>query len=198
MSGQTEQSPTNPQDYVSFSASTWGSSRAGDDDNNADTRETPPPDVVQHRGFGFLSEESTEILVKALYMSLFAILGAFLRIVVAQLFGEECANPGTVGWLKAGSPLCVTADGNAGRLGGIVFAVSLGPLKGATLVNKSVLFDSVTLSERPSFGATGQHWHEGAYSVASLSLSFLSFCLLNTHSFVAHTHPYSSRTSATL
>lgn len=59
-----------------------------------------------------------------MFMSIFAILGALLRIVVAQLFGEECANPGTVGWLKAESALCVTADGDTGRLGGVVFAVS--------------------------------------------------------------------------
>lgn len=43
-------------------------------------------------------------------------------MVIAQLFGEECANPGSVGWLAASSPLCVTADGSATQSGGIVFA----------------------------------------------------------------------------
>lgn len=61
-------------------------------------------------------------LVIAMYMSLFAILGALVRIILAQLFGEECSNPGTVGWLAASSPLCVTADGSAQREGGIIFA----------------------------------------------------------------------------
>lgn len=43
--------------------------------------------------------------------------------MLAQLFGEECKNPGTVGWLKASSPLCVTADGTTEQVeGGIVFA----------------------------------------------------------------------------
>ena len=61
-------------------------------------------------------------LVIAMYMGVFAILGALVRIVLAQLFGEECSNPGTVGWLAASSPLCVTADGSAQREGGIIFA----------------------------------------------------------------------------
>lgn len=61
-------------------------------------------------------------MVQGLYMAIFAILGATLRIAIAQLFGEECANPGTVGWLAASSPLCVTADGSTKREGGIIFA----------------------------------------------------------------------------
>ncbi len=48
--------------------------------------------------------------------------GALLRMVLAQLFGEECKNPGTIGWLKAGQPLCVTADGEQSISGGIIFA----------------------------------------------------------------------------
>lgn len=43
-------------------------------------------------------------------------------MILAQLFGEACANPGTVGWLSAGSPLCVTKDGETQQQGGIVFA----------------------------------------------------------------------------
>jgi fluoride ion exporter CrcB/FEX len=45
-----------------------------------------------------------------------------MRMVLAQLFGEACANPGTVGWLSAGAPLCVTKDGSTTQTGGIVFA----------------------------------------------------------------------------
>ncbi len=55
-------------------------------------------------------------------MSIFAMFGALLRMVLAQLFGEECKNPGTIGWLKAGQPLCVTADGETSISGGIIFA----------------------------------------------------------------------------
>jgi fluoride ion exporter CrcB/FEX len=51
-----------------------------------------------------------------------AIVGVLLRMIIAQFFGEACANPGTVGWLAASSPLCVTADGSATQSGGIVFA----------------------------------------------------------------------------
>ncbi len=43
-------------------------------------------------------------------------------MILAQLFGEECKNPGTVGWLKSGQPLCVTADGDTSISGGIIFA----------------------------------------------------------------------------
>jgi CrcB protein len=60
--------------------------------------------------------------VQACYLSMAAILGVLVRMITAQFFGEECANPGTVGWLAASSPLCVTADGSATQSGGIVFA----------------------------------------------------------------------------
>jgi len=61
-------------------------------------------------------------LITVCYMSLASMLGSFLRIILAQLFGEECKNPGTVGWLAAASPLCVTNDGVVSQVGGIVFA----------------------------------------------------------------------------
>jgi len=66
--------------------------------------------------------KSKRAAVTMVYLSIFAVLGAMVRIVIAQLFGEECKNPGTVGWLKAGQPLCVTADGEASVEGGIIFA----------------------------------------------------------------------------
>jgi fluoride ion exporter CrcB/FEX len=61
-------------------------------------------------------------LVQACYLALAAILGTLLRITIAQLFGEECNNPGTIGWLSAAAPLCVTGDGDASQEGGIIFA----------------------------------------------------------------------------
>jgi len=63
-----------------------------------------------------------DVIIETMYMSIFAVFGCFLRIFLAQLFGEECKNPGTVGWLKAGQPLCVTADGDTTVEDGIIFA----------------------------------------------------------------------------
>ncbi|CAB9497165.1 expressed unknown protein [Seminavis robusta] len=73
--------------------------------------------------YSVLTKLQKKELVQFCYLSAAAITGALLRIMLAQLFGEECKNPGTVGWLKASSPLCVTADGHAELVeGGIVFA----------------------------------------------------------------------------
>jgi len=72
--------------------------------------------------FGKMTPETLKWIVTCVWLSVAAMVGCFFRIVLAQLFGEECANPGTVGWLAAGSPLCVTAGGNADVQGGIVFA----------------------------------------------------------------------------
>jgi len=60
--------------------------------------------------------------ITVMQMTIFAVLGTILRIIMAQLFGEECKNPGTVGWLKGEEPLCVTADGETSIEGGIIFA----------------------------------------------------------------------------
>mmetsp|Transcript_13044 Transcript_13044/g.27632 ORF Transcript_13044/g.27632 Transcript_13044/m.27632 type:complete len:856 (-) Transcript_13044:107-2674(-) len=58
----------------------------------------------------------------AFYICVFSIIGSLLRIGMAQLFGEECANPGTVGWIRSEQPLCVTNDGVTSRQGGIIFS----------------------------------------------------------------------------
>ena len=72
----------------------------------------------------FLRQKSQDPVVRltACYIALAAIGGSLLRMVLAQLFGEACANPGTVGWLSAGAPLCVTKDGSTTQPGGIIFA----------------------------------------------------------------------------
>jgi len=69
-----------------------------------------------------LQEDATVFWVTACWIGVAAILGALLRIVMAQLFGEECANPGSVGWLSSGAPLCVTANGETLQEGGVLFA----------------------------------------------------------------------------
>ena len=80
-------------------------------------------DEIRVPWFGVLSKVQKKELLKVCYLSAAAITGALLRIMLAQLFGEECKNPGTVGWLKASSPLCVTADGHTELVGGgIIFA----------------------------------------------------------------------------
>lgn len=43
-------------------------------------------------------------------------------MLLAQIFGENCGNPGTVGWLSSGAPLCVTADGDTLQEGGVLFS----------------------------------------------------------------------------
>ena len=85
-------------------------------------------------------------MVIAMYMSVFAVLGALLRIILAQLFGEECSNPGTVGWLAASSPLCVTADGYAQREGGIIFADLPANLIGSFLMGMLQSTDTMGLA----------------------------------------------------
>lgn len=63
-----------------------------------------------------------ETATAAACISLGAVAGALARMVLAQVFGEACANPGTVGWLSAGAPLCVTVNGAVSQQGGMVFS----------------------------------------------------------------------------
>lgn len=67
------------------------------------------------------NEARNKHIVQGLYIGLFAILGTFLRVVLAQVFGEYCKNPDTIGWLAASAPLCVT-NGGATEQGGVIFA----------------------------------------------------------------------------
>jgi fluoride ion exporter CrcB/FEX len=69
-----------------------------------------------------LKRESRLYWVQACYIGLGAVLGALVRMILAQIFGENCANPGSIGWLPASSPLCVTAQGDISQAGGVLFA----------------------------------------------------------------------------
>ena len=68
------------------------------------------------------SDAKSKDFVQGIYIGLFAILGTLLRMLVAQVFGEYCKNPDSIGWLKASAPLCVTHGGSATEQGGIIFA----------------------------------------------------------------------------
>lgn len=107
------------------------------------------------------TEKQMKTLVIAMYMSVFAMLGALLRIVLAQLFGEECSNPGTVGWLAASSPLCVTADGFAQREGGIIFADLPANLIGSFLMGMLQSTDTMGLPVSvPIAWTTADSWFQ--------------------------------------
>lgn len=67
-------------------------------------------------------DEEVKWVLTACWVAIGAMLGSVMRIIIAQLFGDACANPESVGWLSAGAPLCVTQDGNTQQQGGIVFA----------------------------------------------------------------------------
>jgi len=69
-----------------------------------------------------MKKESRLYWVQACYIAVGAIFGTLGRMILAQIFGEECANPGTVGWLSSGAPLCVTAEGDTVQEGGVLFA----------------------------------------------------------------------------
>ena len=88
--------------------------------------------------------------VQACYIALAAVAGSLLRIGMAQVFGEECANPGTIGWLAAAAPLCVTKDGDTVQEGGIIFsdlpANILGSFLMGTLQSAAVLHLAVPMA----------------------------------------------------
>jgi fluoride ion exporter CrcB/FEX len=69
-------------------------------------------------------ERSTKrkTIIEACYLGIAAMLGTLLRLVLAQLFGQACSNPGTIGWIADDAALCVTANGQASQQGGIIFA----------------------------------------------------------------------------
>ena len=60
--------------------------------------------------------------MQACYLGIAAIFGTLLRLVLAQLFGQACSNPETVGWIADEAVLCVTRDGQTTQNEGIIFA----------------------------------------------------------------------------
>jgi hypothetical protein len=70
----------------------------------------------------YFYEDRRKPLVQMCYLGIAAILETLRHMILALLIGVECANPGTVGWLAASSPLCITAVGETSQQGGVVFA----------------------------------------------------------------------------
>ena len=87
----------------------------------ADAEGGEGPETLSDAGSFFSTPTKNKSYVQGVYIALFAILGTFLRMIVAQVFGEYCKNPDSIGWLKASAPLCVT-NGGATEQGGIIFA----------------------------------------------------------------------------
>ena len=71
-----------------------------------------------------MTTEQLSVIVTCIWMSIAAIFASLIRILIAQSFGDDCEDPGTLGWLASGSPLCVKAGGETDQQDGIVFAVS--------------------------------------------------------------------------
>lgn len=75
---------------------------------------------------GMLSGQSPaskrRTFVQACYLGIAAVFGTLLRLIMAQLFGQACSNPETVGWIADEAVLCVTRDGQTTQNEGIVFA----------------------------------------------------------------------------
>ncbi|KAG7374004.1 CrcB-like domain containing protein [Nitzschia inconspicua] len=60
--------------------------------------------------------------VQACYLGVAAMIGTLVRLIMAQLFGQACSNPGTIGWIADDAALCVTSNGAGQQMGGIIFA----------------------------------------------------------------------------
>lgn len=111
-----------------FFAPFFNNKTTGTDNDNASQTCSQASSSVQSLSSNIsftVGKENKAEVVTAIYISIFAMLGALTRMVTAQFFGEECASPGTVGWLAASAPLCVTADGyvtSSSGTGGVIFA----------------------------------------------------------------------------
>jgi fluoride ion exporter CrcB/FEX len=70
----------------------------------------PPPPLLTLNYLSLSNVITTTTATTVCCVSLAAIAGALLRMALAQVFGEACHNPGTVGWLSAGAPVCLTSS----------------------------------------------------------------------------------------
>lgn len=70
----------------------------------------------------FWNASNRQTFVQACYLGVAAIFGTLLRLILAQLFGQACSNPGTIGWIADDAALCVTSSNGTHQVGGIIFA----------------------------------------------------------------------------
>ena len=133
-----------------------------------------------HRGSGGMLSYSSFVpsqfvFVQACYLSLAAMAGTLLRLVLAQVFGQACSNPGTVGYIKDEAVLCVTSSGETTQNDGIIFADLPANLLGCFIMG--LLQDGTNLGLAiPVPLALVAPWHTfQAYSVFHLALR-TGFC----------------------
>ncbi len=114
-------------------------------------------------------------VIKVIYLSIFAILGALVRVMMAQLFGEDCENAGTIGWLKAGQPLCVTADGDTSLEGGIIFADLPANLLGSFIMGLMQTTDTMDLPKTFPIAWLGEKHPFQSFDVIHIAIT-VGFC----------------------
>uniref|UniRef100_A0A7S4AX49 Fluoride ion transporter CrcB n=1 Tax=Pseudo-nitzschia australis TaxID=44445 RepID=A0A7S4AX49_9STRA len=84
-----------------------------------------------------------KIFVQACYLGVAAIFGTLVRLVLAQIFGQACSNPDSVGWIADEAVLCVTSNGQTTQNEGIIFADLPANLLGSFIMG--LLQDGATL-----------------------------------------------------
>lgn len=80
------------------------------------------PSTSPFAAFQFFNASQRKTFVQACYLGVAAMFGTLLRLILAQLFGQACSNPGTIGWIADDAVLCVTSSGAGQQVGGIIFA----------------------------------------------------------------------------
>ena len=178
-----EDTPMNlpSMDYDPEEANHESSHDSNDDDDDDDD------DLLVFSGHGdldldqYLSDVSKstwafgktkKAVIQVLYVCVFSIFGCLLRIIIAQYFGEECKNPGSVGWLKSGQPLCVTADGQTSVSGGIVFSDLPANLLGSFIIGFMQSTDTMNLPKTFPIA-----WLEESHPFQSFDVIHFAICV---------------------
>ena len=83
------------------------------------TLERAASSVLSMFGVSDNSISRRKTFVQACYLGIAAIFGTLLRLILAQLFGQACSDPESVGWIAAEAVLCVTSNGETTQNEGI-------------------------------------------------------------------------------
>ena len=116
--------------------------------------------------------KTKKAVIQVLYVCVFSIFGCLVRIIIAQYFGYECNNPGTVGWLKSGQPLCVTADGETSVSGGIIFSDLPANLLGSFIIGFMQSTDTMNLPKTFPIA-----WLEESHPFQSFDVIHFAICV---------------------